>query len=126
MEIVTTFRFLGTHVSADYSWTYNIRALVKKAQQQLHFLRVLRKNNLDTKLLLAFYHSSVVSILTHCLSVWYAGSTAEDRKAVLRVIDTAQRIIGCPLPSLENISTSCCLRRTKAITRDPSHPGSPV
>lgn len=126
VEIVTTFRFLGTYISADHSWTYNIRALVKKAQQRLYFLRVLRKNNLDTKLLLAFYHSAVVSVLTHSLSVWYAGSKAEDRKAVQRVINTAQKIIGCPLTSLENISISCCLRRTKAITSDPSHPAYPM
>ena len=59
---------------------------------------------------------------THCLSVWYEGSTAEDRKVVQRVINTAQKITGRPLPSLENIATSYCLRRTKAITGDPSHP----
>ncbi|XP_028299247.1 thymidylate kinase isoform X1 [Gouania willdenowi] len=126
VETVTTFRFLGTHISADHSWTENIRALVKKAQQRLHFLRVLRKNHLDTKLLLAFYHSSVESVLTYCLGVWYTGSTVKDRKAVQRVINTAQKIIGCPLPSLENIATSCCLRRTKAITGDPLHPAHPL
>ena len=104
----------------------NIRALVQKAQQRLYFLHILRKNNLDTKLLLAFYHSSVVSVLMHCLSVWYAGSTAKDWKVVQRVISTVQKIIGCPLPSLENISTSCSLRRTKAITGDPSHPAYPL
>ena len=126
METFTTFRFLGTHISADHSWVYNIRALVKKAQQRLHFLHVLRKNKLDTKLLLAFYHSSVESILTYCLGVWYAGSTAEDRKVVQRVINTAQKIIGSPLTSLEHIATSCCLRRSKAITGDPSHPAYPL
>ena len=104
VETVTTFSFLDTHASADHSWTFNIRALVKKAQQWLHFLHVLRKNNLDTKLLLAFYHSSVESVLMHCLNVWYTGSSAEDKKAVQRVINTAKKIICCPLPSLENIS----------------------
>jgi len=44
--------------------------------------------DLDTKLL-ACYYSSVVSTLTRCFSVWYAGSTAEDRKAVQMVINTA-------------------------------------
>ena len=64
--------------------------------------------------------------MTYCLGVWYAGSTAEDRKAVQRVINTAQKIIGCPLTSLEHIATSCCLRRTKAITGDPTHPAYPL
>uniref|UniRef100_A0A8C5DJK7 Reverse transcriptase domain-containing protein n=1 Tax=Gouania willdenowi TaxID=441366 RepID=A0A8C5DJK7_GOUWI len=126
VETVTTFRFLDIHISAAHSWTDNIRAIVKKAQQRLHFLRVLRKNHLDTKLLLAFYHSSVESVLTYCLGVWYAGSTVKDRKAVQRVINTAQKIIGCPLPTLENIATSCCLRRTKAITEDPLHLAHPL
>ncbi|XP_034027424.1 uncharacterized protein LOC117511523 [Thalassophryne amazonica] len=107
VETVTTSSFLGTHISTD------IRALVKKAQRQLHFLHDLRKNNLDMKLLLVFYHFSVESVLTYCLGAWYAGSPAKDRKAVQRVINTAQKIIGCPLSSLETIATSCCLRRTK-------------
>ncbi|KAK0155085.1 hypothetical protein N1851_002601 [Merluccius polli] len=45
VETVNTFRFLGTHISADHSWTHNIGVLVKKAQQRLHFLRVLRKGH---------------------------------------------------------------------------------
>lgn len=66
METVT-FRLLGSHISADLSWTDNTKALVKKAQQCLHFLRVLKEeNNLDKKLL-AFYHSSVESVLTYYL-----------------------------------------------------------
>ena len=126
VETVTTFKFLGTCISAYHSWTFNIRALVKKVQQWLHILRILRKNSLDTNLLLAFYNSSVVSILMHCFNVWYSDSTAGDRKAVQGAINTAQKIIGCPLPSLENISTFCCLRRTKAITGDSSHHAYPI
>ncbi|XP_006799674.2 keratin-like protein KRT222 [Neolamprologus brichardi] len=55
-------RFLGTHIAADLTWTHSTIALVKKAQQWLHFLRV-------QKLLLAFYHSSVESMLSYCLDV---------------------------------------------------------
>lgn len=66
-----------------------------KKVQQLHFLRVLRKNNLDKKLLLNFHLSSVESVLTHC--VRYAGSTVKERKAAQRVLNTAQKMFGCPL-----------------------------
>lgn len=55
MEYVSTFRFLGTHISTDLTWTHNTNVLVGKGQQLLHFLHVLRKNNLDHKLLPAFY-----------------------------------------------------------------------
>ena len=68
-ETVTTFGFLGTHIFGDLSWTHHIKALVEKAQQRVHFLRFLRKNNLDKKLQV-FYHSSVKCVLTYCLGVW--------------------------------------------------------
>ncbi len=56
---VTEFRFLGTHIEEDLSWTTNTTALLKKAQQRLYFLRVLRKNNLTEILLVSFYRCSV-------------------------------------------------------------------
>ncbi|NAV92094.1 DUF1891 domain-containing protein, partial [Salmonella sp. gx-f7] len=40
-------------ISDDLSWSANTRASLKKAQQRLHFLRVLRRNNLEKKLLVA-------------------------------------------------------------------------
>lgn len=57
VERVHTFRFLGVQFPDDLSWTANTTAVIMKAQQRL--LRVLRKNNLDRKLLLAFYRSSI-------------------------------------------------------------------
>lgn len=105
METVTIF--LGTHFSRekDYSRIINIRVLVKKTKQRLHFLLVLRRNNLYTRLLVAFYPSSVESLPTYCLGVWYAGSTAKNKKVEQKVINTAQKFFGCPLPTLEGLSS---------------------
>lgn len=50
------------------------------------------------KLLVSFYCCAIESVLTFCITVWYAGSLAADRKALQRVIRIAQRLIGCPLP----------------------------
>lgn len=41
VERVSSFKFLGIHVSEDLKWTVNTAALVKKAQQRLYFLRTL-------------------------------------------------------------------------------------
>ncbi|KAI4896265.1 hypothetical protein NFI96_020618, partial [Prochilodus magdalenae] len=76
----------------DLSWTTNTTAVVKKAQQRLYFLRILRKNSLQEKLLVSCYPS-------------------------------AQKIIGCPLPCLEDPFSSRCLSRTANLLKDPSHPG---
>ncbi|KAI4880612.1 hypothetical protein NFI96_021157 [Prochilodus magdalenae] len=39
-------------------------ALVKKTQQRLYFLRILRKNNLQEKLLVSCYRSAIESVMT--------------------------------------------------------------
>ena len=64
VERVQSFKFLGVHISADLSWSVNTSALVKKAQQRLHFLRVLRREHLNTQLLVTFYRSTIKSLLT--------------------------------------------------------------
>ena len=37
VEQVSSFKFLGTHITEDLSWTANTRVVVKKAKQRLHF-----------------------------------------------------------------------------------------
>lgn len=38
-ERVTSFTFLGVHISEVLFWTLNTSTLIKKAQQHLYFLR---------------------------------------------------------------------------------------
>jgi len=58
---------------------------------------------LATKLLMTFYRSTIESLLTYCITVWYTSCTEADRMRLQRVVKAAQRIIGCPLPSLMDI-----------------------
>ncbi|KAF7640571.1 hypothetical protein LDENG_00034370, partial [Lucifuga dentata] len=43
VERVSSFNFLGIHISQDLTWTTNCSNLVKEAHQRLFFLRTLRK-----------------------------------------------------------------------------------
>ena len=54
VERVSSFKFLGIHISENLSWTINTTAIVKKAQQWLYFLRTLRKANLSPQHLRSF------------------------------------------------------------------------
>uniref|UniRef100_A0A3P9MZN2 Reverse transcriptase domain-containing protein n=1 Tax=Poecilia reticulata TaxID=8081 RepID=A0A3P9MZN2_POERE len=123
VERVADFRFLGVHIEQGLTWNVNTFELIKKAQQRLYFLRVLRKNNIKEKLLVSLYRCSIESILTYCICVWYNNSTAAQRKALQRVVNTAQKIIGCSLPSLEDLHSDRCLKKAQLITKDTSHPG---
>ncbi|KAK3516317.1 hypothetical protein QTP70_009371 [Hemibagrus guttatus] len=116
---VSSFRFLGTHISEDLSWTINTSSLVKKAHQHLFYLNTLKKNYLSSTILVNFYHCTIESILTNCITVWYGNCSVPDRKALQREVKTAQRIIGTPLPAIEDIQKKCCLRWAHSILFPP-------
>ena len=59
VERVSSFKFLGVHMSNQLTWTFNTAAIIKKTQQCLHFLRLLKRNNLEEKLLVTFYSSAM-------------------------------------------------------------------
>lgn len=123
VEQVESFKFLGVLISADLSWSINTSELVKKAQQQLHFLRVLRREHLNTQLLVTFYRSTIESLLTYAVTVWHSSCTEADRKRLQRVVNNAQKIIGCSLSSMSAIYNSRCISRARNILKDTTHPG---
>ncbi|KAL3042001.1 hypothetical protein OYC64_020043 [Pagothenia borchgrevinki] len=47
-----------------------------------------------------------------------------NRKALRRVTKIAQRIIGVPLPAIEDIQGIRCLQRVHNIFKDTSHPAN--
>ncbi len=59
VERVHTLKFLGTLISNRLTWTDNTMAAIKKMQQRLHFLRLLKKTNLSEKLLVLLYCSFI-------------------------------------------------------------------
>uniref|UniRef100_A0A3Q2TZL2 Reverse transcriptase domain-containing protein n=1 Tax=Fundulus heteroclitus TaxID=8078 RepID=A0A3Q2TZL2_FUNHE len=122
IDTVESFRFLGTIISQDLKWELNINSLTKKAQQRMYFLRQLKKFNLPRTMMVQFYSSIIESILTSSITIWYARATAKDKGRLQRVIRSAEKVIGCNLPPLQDLHASRTLRRAGKIVADPSHP----
>ncbi len=106
-------------ISQDLKWDNHI---VKKAQQRLYFLRQLRKFNLPQELLIQFYSAIIESVLCSSITVWFGSATKRDIRRLQRTVRTAKRIIGAPLPSLQELYTSRVRKRAKKVTLNPSHP----
>ncbi|TWW54643.1 hypothetical protein D4764_0023300 [Takifugu flavidus] len=124
ITIVDSFRFLGTTITTrDLKWEPTISSLIKKAQQRMFFLRQLRKLKLPPRMLVQFYTAIMESILTSSITVWYAGATVRDRLRLQRVVRAAEKVIGCRLPSIQDLYISRTRRCAGRITADPSHPG---
>ncbi|KAI4886925.1 hypothetical protein NFI96_030443 [Prochilodus magdalenae] len=122
VERVSSFKFLGVHITEELTWTEHTTQVVKKAQQRLFFLRRLRRFGMDPRILRTFYTCTVESILTGSITTWYGNCTASERKALQRVVRTAQYITGVQIPNHLDLYTSRCLRKTRRILKDSSHP----
>ncbi|KAI4874348.1 hypothetical protein NFI96_022209, partial [Prochilodus magdalenae] len=101
VSTVDTFKFLGTIISRDLKWESNISSFLKKAQQRVYFLRLLRKLGLPQELLIQFYTAVPCTPIT----VWFGAATVQDWSRLQRTIKTAAEIIGAPLPTLKNQET---------------------
>lgn len=85
------------------------------------FLRRPRRTNHSQKLLVNFYKCTTESILINCITVWYSTCTNADKKALQRIVKTAQGVVGI---YHSNIFTAhSCVWRAKNITENIIHPG---
>ncbi|TWW68283.1 hypothetical protein D4764_19G0000810 [Takifugu flavidus] len=116
---IDSFRFLGTTITRDLKWEPTISSLIKKAQQRMFFLRQLRKLKLPPRMLAQFYTAIIESILTSSITVWFAGAIVRDKLRLQRVVRAAEKVIGCRLPSIQDLYISrtrrCAGRRLRSI-----------
>lgn len=124
VEVVQTFKFLGSVISNDLKWEENTSGVRKKSQQRMFFLRQLKKFGVSQNILLQFYRAIIESVLTYSLTTWYGSTSQQDKTDLERVVKTASKIVGCDLPSLETLYHQRVLRRAKSIISDVSHPAS--
>ena len=68
-----------------------------------------------------FYYCTIEGILTGCITTWYGNCSASDRKALQRVVRTAQYITGAKLPAIQDLYTRLCQRKALKIVKDSSH-----
>ncbi|KAM8832881.1 uncharacterized protein AB9W97_003760 isoform 1-T2 [Spinachia spinachia] len=121
---VDSFRFLGSIITEDLKWELNISSITKK--QRMFFLRQRKKFNLPKTMMVHFHTDIIKSILCSSITTSYAAATAKDKVRPQRVLRSAERLIGCNLPSLQDSFASRTLKRTRKIVADPSHPASSI
>ncbi|KAI5106658.1 gastrula zinc finger protein XlCGF28.1-like [Silurus meridionalis] len=123
VERVDSFRYLGVHITQDLSWSCHINTL-EKARQRLYHLRRLRDFKLPSQVLKTFYTCTIESVLTGSITSWFGNSTMQDRRALQRVVRSAERTIHTELPDLQDIYSTRCRTRARKIVKDLSHPNN--
>lgn len=87
--VVSSYRYLGIHISNKLIWSWNASCLVRKAHQHFFLLRRLRRATLRISALTSFYRCMVEIVLCSCITIWYS-SCCTAQKALNRVVKAAQ------------------------------------
>ena len=104
--MVVIFKFLGVHITDKLKWFVWVESVW------------VEKFGLSPKTLTNFYICTIESILLG----WNGNCTTLNRKALQRVVLSAQRITGGKLPDLQDTYSTLCHRKAKQIVKDNNHP----
>ncbi|KAI5087604.1 5-hydroxytryptamine receptor 4-like [Silurus meridionalis] len=77
-----------------------------------------------TYVLKTFYTCTIESVLMGSITFWFGNSTMQDRRALQRVVRSAERNIHTELPNLQDIYCTRCRTRARKIVKDLSHPNN--
>jgi hypothetical protein len=88
VEKVESFKFLDVHITDKMKWSIHTDSVVKKMQQYLFNLSRLKKCVLSPKTLTNFY----AQLRASCRVVCYGNCTILNRKALQRVVRSAQTL----------------------------------
>ena len=79
VESVKTFKYLGTVLDNNLSFTTHVDAVCKKVNQRMYLIRKLKTFDVDKKMLEMIYRSLVESILTFNIVTFYGHLTVNKR-----------------------------------------------
>ena len=121
IEVVDTYKYLGTTISDSLKWERHCKSLYNKGQQRMYFLRKLRSFHVDRTILRLFYKAVIESVLVHDCVVWFSSCKNIDLSPLKRIVRQAEKIIGLGL-DFENVCTNRVLDKARSILGNVSHP----
>ena len=121
VERVNSARIPGVMIQNNMNWCVHVTKIVKKAGKRLYMLRLLKRDNADTKTLSTVYTTEIRPVLEYACQVWHfniSGYLSDDierfQRRALRIMlselsyTEARELINTPL--LKDQRESLCER----------------
>lgn len=122
VERVTSFKFLGGHITEDLTWTLNTSSLIKKAQQCGYFLRRSKRAHLSQTcrqllLLHCGEHHNILpnSVIWQLHRCWAEGSAAGSKSCWMHHQHPVTHHQG-------HLTRNSVCREGTTLSSDPTHP----
>ena len=122
VEIVKSFKYLGTVLDERLSFCEHVDYVYKRAQQRLFLLRKLKSFDVSQHILQLVYRSLIESVLSFNIITWYGNVSGKNKVKLARVVNTASKLIGNNQNQLSSIYKDALKRKSTQILYDPAHP----
>ena len=122
VDLVTSYKYLGTTFDSKLRFDVNCDILCKKGQQRLYCLRRLANFQIDKSLMRMFYCSFIESVISFSIICWFGNLNVKDKNNLKRIVTTASKICGVKFNSLDLVFQRQVLKKAKAIRADNAHP----
>ena len=94
VDIVSSFKYLGTLIDTNLTFCDHIDYVYKKAQQRLYLLRKLQSFDVSQHILELVYRGLIKSILSVNIVTWYRNVNSKNRTKLARSVNIATKLIG--------------------------------
>ena len=122
IESVEDFKYLGTVLDSQMSFSANTEYIYKKCSQRLYLLRKLNSFSVSQHVLELVYKTMIESVLTFHLSAWFGHLNCKFLNKLSRIVSMASKIIGKPQKALSLLYRERVRKKALSITADGSHP----
>lgn len=94
VQIVDTYKYLGTWFDSKLKFDTNAESIVKRAQQRVYLLRKLNSFNVNKTILQNFYGSFIESLVTFSFICWFKGLSLKDKNKLYSIVKRCSKITG--------------------------------
>ena len=121
VEIVTSYKYLGTIFDDHLKFDVNTECIVKRGQQRMHLLRKLNSFSVRPFILCRFYQAFIESLICFSFICWFHSLTLKDRNSLNSIVKTCSKIIGVKQRDLNSFCNQQILQKAESILNSPGH-----
>jgi hypothetical protein len=115
VEIVDTFKYLGTVFDNKLKWDVNTEHIVKRGQQRVHLLRKLNSFSVSPVILCRFYQSFIESLISFSFICWFRSLSVHDKNSLTGIVNLCSKIIGERQRDLSSFCDQQTVRKVASI-----------
>jgi hypothetical protein len=121
VEIVETFKYLGTVFDNKLKFDVNTEHIVKRGQQRVYLLRKLNSFSVSPVILCRFYQSFIESLLSFSFICWFRSLSVHDRNSLTSIVNVCSKIIGVRQRDLSSFCDQQTIRKAASILNISDH-----